>query len=88
MTWQPYVLSLAVGLGVGVLYGALNVKSPAPPIIALVGLLGMLGGEMLVGYLRGQPDVVAQCLHLKSFAHAGPAAEAGAKVSVKCDAQG
>ena len=38
-------LSFVVGLGVGVLYGLLRVKSPAPPIIALLGLLGMVLGE-------------------------------------------
>ncbi len=40
-------LSLVVGLGVGVLYGLLRVKSPAPPIVALIGLLGMVLGEQL-----------------------------------------
>ena len=43
-----YVLSLGVGLLVGVIYGVLNVRSPAPPVIALVGLLGILIGEQLV----------------------------------------
>jgi XapX domain-containing protein len=43
-----YVLSLSVGLLVGVIYGVLNVRSPAPPVIALVGLLGILLGEQLV----------------------------------------
>ena len=38
-------LSFVVGLGVGVLYGLIRVKSPAPPIVALVGLLGMVLGE-------------------------------------------
>jgi XapX domain-containing protein len=38
-------LSLIAGLGVGVLYGLIRVKSPAPPIIALLGLLGMVLGE-------------------------------------------
>ncbi len=33
-------LSFIVGLGVGVLYGLVRVKSPAPPIVALLGLLG------------------------------------------------
>jgi XapX domain-containing protein len=42
---MSYVISLVVGLGVGVLYGLLRVKSPAPPIVALVGLLGMVLGE-------------------------------------------
>jgi XapX domain-containing protein len=38
-------LSFIVGLGVGALYGLVRVKSPAPPIVALLGLLGMVVGE-------------------------------------------
>jgi XapX domain-containing protein len=38
-------LSFIVGLGVGVLYGLIRVKSPAPPIVALLGLLGIVLGE-------------------------------------------
>lgn len=38
-------ISFVVGLGVGVLYGLIRVKSPAPPIVALLGLLGMVLGE-------------------------------------------
>jgi XapX domain-containing protein len=38
-------LSFVVGLGVGTLYGLIRVKSPAPPIVALLGLLGMVLGE-------------------------------------------
>lgn len=45
---KMYLLSLAVGLLVGVLYYVLNVKSPAPPLVALVGLLGMVIGEQLL----------------------------------------
>jgi XapX domain-containing protein len=45
---KMYVLSLAVGLLVGVIYGLLNVRSPAPPVVALVGLLGILLGEQVV----------------------------------------
>ncbi|MDJ0388742.1 DUF1427 family protein [Roseomonas sp. E05] len=41
-----YVLSLAAGLLVGVIYALLNVRSPAPPV-ALVGLLGILLGEQV-----------------------------------------
>lgn len=44
---KVYVLSLAVGLLVGVIYGLLNVRSPAPPVIALIGLLGILLGEQI-----------------------------------------
>jgi XapX domain-containing protein len=40
-------LSFVVGLGVGILYGLIRVKSPAPPIVALLGLLGMVLGEQL-----------------------------------------
>jgi XapX domain-containing protein len=38
-------LSFIVGLGVGALYGLIRVKSPASPIVALLGLLGMVLGE-------------------------------------------
>ncbi|CAH0340899.1 XapX domain-containing protein [Rhizobium sp. CECT 9324] len=47
-----YLLSLAAGLLVGVIYGLLNVRSPAPPIIALLGLLGILAGEQAVPAAR------------------------------------
>lgn len=66
-SWAPYIISLAVGLGVGILYGLINVRSPAPPIIALLGLLGMLIGESVVAYFRGHQEVTAECLHSKSF---------------------
>src|SRR5437667_12361773 len=45
MEVKVLVISFAVGLGVGVLYGLIKVKSPAPPIVALLGLLGMVLGE-------------------------------------------
>lgn len=44
-------VSFAVGLFVGVLYGVIKVKSPAPPIVALLGLLGMVLGEQLGGWI-------------------------------------
>jgi XapX domain-containing protein len=43
-----YAASLAVGVLVGIIYGLLNVRSPAPPVIALVGLFGILLGEQIV----------------------------------------
>lgn len=42
---KPYLLSLGAGLLVGIIYSLLGVRSPAPPAIALVGLLGILLGE-------------------------------------------
>jgi XapX domain-containing protein len=44
-------LSFAVGLGVGALYALIRVKSPAPPIVALLGLLGMVLGEQVGGWI-------------------------------------
>ena len=43
-----YLLSLGAGILAGVLYGCIGVRSPAPPVIALVGLAGILIGEQLV----------------------------------------
>lgn len=43
-----YLLSLSVGVLVGVIYSLLNVRSPAPPLVALVGLLGILAGEQII----------------------------------------
>jgi XapX domain-containing protein len=45
---KVYVLSLAAGLFVGVIYNLLSVRSPAPPLVALVGLLGILVGEQII----------------------------------------
>jgi XapX domain-containing protein len=43
-----YIVSLAVGVLVGVIYAVLDVRSPAPPVVALLGLLGILLGEQAV----------------------------------------
>ena len=45
---KVYFLSLGVGLLVGVIYSLLNVRSPAPPMVALVGLFGVLIGEQVL----------------------------------------
>ncbi|QNH14876.1 hypothetical protein HEP73_04414 [Xanthomonas sp. GW] len=44
---KTYLVSLGLGLLVGVIYALFKVRSPAPPVIALVGLLGILLGEQL-----------------------------------------
>lgn len=60
---KPYLLSLGAGLIVGIVYSLLGVKSPAPPVIALIGLLGILLGEQAVPVARriatGQSVVAA-----------------------------
>jgi XapX domain-containing protein len=47
-----YLLSLGAGLLVGVVYSLLNVRSPAPPVVALIGLLGILIGEQIIPVAR------------------------------------
>ena len=59
-------LFFVVGLAVGVLYGLIRVKSPAPPIVALLGLLGMVLGEQLGVWIHTKkvdvPRAAAICL--------------------------
>jgi XapX domain-containing protein len=43
-----YLVSLLMGLAVGAVYGLVQARSPAPPLIALVGLLGMVLGEQAI----------------------------------------
>jgi XapX domain-containing protein len=64
---KMFLISLGVGVLVGIIYGLLNVRSPAPPIIALLGLLGMLAGEQVVPIakrlLSGAPLTVSWVRH-------------------------
>ena len=64
-------LSFVVGLGVGVLYGLIRVKSPAPPIVALLGLLGMVLGEQFGSWVHTRkvdlPRAAAVCLVGESY---------------------
>ena len=54
---KAMLISFAVGLGVGVVYALLRVKSPAPPLVALAGLLGMVWGEQVaVRFLTRTPS--------------------------------
>jgi XapX domain-containing protein len=45
---KMYLISLAAGLLVGVFHSLINVRSPAPPLVARVGLLGILIGEQVI----------------------------------------
>jgi XapX domain-containing protein len=66
MEMKVLFLSFVVGLGVGALYGLIRVKSPAPPIVALLGLLGMVLGEQLGIWIQTKkldvPRAAAVCL--------------------------
>lgn len=84
MDLKPYMISLAIGLVVGVLYALLNTRSPAPPIIALLGLLGMLIGESVTSWARSQMSfakATEHCLHAKDFS----AGNAGDQKTRACD---
>jgi XapX domain-containing protein len=57
-----YLASLLMGLAVGVVYALVQVRSPAPPLIALVGLLGMVLGEqggrhVETSFRAARPDI-------------------------------
>ena len=58
-----YVLSLFAGILVGVIYSLLNVRSPAPPMVALIGLLGILAGEQIMPFAKSimakEPAVIS-----------------------------
>jgi XapX domain-containing protein len=45
---KVYIVSLGAGVLVGVIYGLLKIRSPAPPLVALVGLAGILIGEQVI----------------------------------------
>ncbi|WP_296659096.1 XapX domain-containing protein [Paraburkholderia sp.] len=47
-----YVSSLLAGMLAGVVYHVIGVNSPAPPTVALAGLLGMLAGEQILPVAR------------------------------------
>ena len=47
-----YIYSLGAGLLVGIAYSILHVRSPAPPVVALVGLFGILVGEQVLPVVR------------------------------------
>lgn len=57
-----YLVSLGAGILVGIIYALMQVRSPAPPVVALVGLLGILIGEQVVPparrLLAGEPVTV------------------------------
>ena len=61
-------ISFAVGLGVGIVYGVIRVKRPAPPIVALLGLLGIVLGEQAGGWLIAKK---IQAANVASAHHAG-----------------
>jgi XapX domain-containing protein len=50
------VLAFCTGLAVGVVFGLVKLPSPAPPLLGLIGLIGMFAGQRLV-------PLIASILH-------------------------
>ncbi|MEP8606116.1 DUF1427 family protein [Enterobacter hormaechei] len=50
------LISLAAGVLIGLMYAVLKVRSPAPPALALIGLLGMLAGEQAMRHLLSRDN--------------------------------
>jgi XapX domain-containing protein len=60
-----------MGLAVGMAYSLVQVRSPAPPLIALVGLLGMVLGQQAVDVARhhfARPTQISTTQHLPDHA--------------------
>lgn len=83
---KVYLVSLAIGLGVGIIYGVLGVRSPAPPIVALLGLLGMLVGEQLVPWVQHRVLDVRSMTHVSD--HTPKAARAAITPTVAAEDSG
>jgi XapX domain-containing protein len=56
---KDLLISFSDGAFVGLRYGFIKVKSPAPPIIALLGLFGMVVGEQVGGWIHTRKVNVA-----------------------------
>ncbi len=66
---KMYLFSFGAGILVGVVYYLLNVRSPAPPVVALLGLLGMLMGEQAIPLAKkymGEPPAAVSQAHEQS----------------------
>ena len=74
---RSYLASLIMGAAVGIVYGFVKVRSPAPPAIALLGLLGMLAGEQAVSLVRSYA--------FKSDVQLGPSGDRGEPAMVDDD---
>lgn len=49
---ESYLVSLGAGVLIGVIYSVIKVRSPAPPLVALIGLLGMVIGSQAFPTLK------------------------------------
>ncbi|MBN3729195.1 DUF1427 family protein [Burkholderia sp. Ac-20379] len=80
---MSYLISLGAGIVVGLLYYASRVQSPAPPLIALAGLLGIVIGEHAIPVVQAQWHAHSQA---GQAGQTGQAAEARRELVASADA--
>ncbi|MEW2294215.1 DUF1427 family protein [Streptomyces sp. NPDC006743] len=71
---MPYVKALPAGVLVGAAYTAVRVKSPAPPLLGLTGLSGIVLGERATCAARARLRARRATPAPASAAHRPPAA--------------
>ncbi|MCP1440837.1 XapX domain-containing protein [Erwinia persicina] len=71
---SPLIISLGAGALIGLVYSLLKVRSPAPPAVALVGLLGMVIGSTLGGKLLNNVPIARapSGLHIQAVTEKSP----------------
>lgn len=57
---MSYWISLGAGIVVGLLYYISRVQSPAPPLVALLGLLGIVIGEHAIPFVQAHRHTTPQ----------------------------
>jgi XapX domain-containing protein len=72
-----FIASLLMGLAVGVAYALAGIRSPAPPLVALVGLLGIVLGEQAVA-LAKHAGAGAGAVAPQAKVHEAPRGQKGA----------
>jgi len=57
------ILSLFVGVIVGVIFGALDLPIPAPPVLSgVMGIVGIFGGYRLIEYTLEHREAIVAAL--------------------------
>jgi len=51
LTLGSVALALGTGLAVGIVFSLVKVPSPAPPLLGLIGLIGMFAGQRIVPFV-------------------------------------
>jgi XapX domain-containing protein len=81
---MSYLISLGAGIVVGLLYYFSRVQSPAPPLVALAGLLGIVIGEHAIPFVQAQWGQPAQ--HARRAEPPAPAAASTHELVASADA--